>query len=74
MSTLPNLPSPAGSEAHQEVLWFSWLAGIVLGSMIGAGQVLEGHARRGRRNVVITGRYVPLLCFDGFEMISFGLC
>lgn len=46
----------SGGEPHQEgVLWFSWLAGIVLGSMIGAGQVLEGHARRGRRNVVITG-------------------
>lgn len=55
---LLNLPSPAGDDVHQELLWFSWLAGIVIGSMIGAGQVLEGHARRGRRNVVITGRYL----------------
>ncbi|KAG0602584.1 hypothetical protein M758_10G025100 [Ceratodon purpureus] len=46
----------SGGEAYQEqLLWGSWLAGIVLGSMIGAGQVLEGHGRRGRRNVVITG-------------------
>lgn len=45
----------SGDDVHQELLWFSWLAGIVIGSMIGAGQVLEGHARRGRRNVLITG-------------------
>jgi chlorophyll(ide) b reductase len=45
-----------GGESHQEgVLWFSWLAGIVVGSMIGAGQVLDSHARSGCRNVVITG-------------------
>jgi chlorophyll(ide) b reductase len=49
--------SCAGGESHQEgVLWFSWLAGVVVGSMIGAGQVLESHARSGHRNVVITGR------------------
>ncbi|CAK9222361.1 unnamed protein product [Sphagnum troendelagicum] len=46
----------SGGESHQEgVLWFSWLAGVVVGSMIGAGQVLESHARSGHRNVVITG-------------------
>lgn len=66
MIYLPSVPSFSGGEPHQEgVLWFSWLAGIVLGSMIGAGQVLEGHARRGRRNVVITGRYVTVLSSEG---------
>jgi hypothetical protein len=49
-----------GGKAHQDgVLWFSWMAGIVRGSMIGARQVLEGHAKRGQHNVVIIGRYVP---------------
>jgi hypothetical protein len=39
--------------------------------MIGAGQVLEGHARRGRRNVVITGRYVQdFFIYRGFEVMS----
>lgn len=60
------MPSSAGGQAHQDgVLWFSWMAGIVLGSMIGAGQVLEGHAKRGRRNVVITGRCVSDCLFRG---------
>lgn len=45
-----------GSPHEQGVLWFSWLAGVVVGSMIGAGQVLENHAKAGRRTVVITGR------------------
>ncbi|KAL2629337.1 hypothetical protein R1flu_014023 [Riccia fluitans] len=44
-----------GSPHEQGVLWFSWLAGVVVGSMIGAGQVLENHAKAGRRTVVITG-------------------
>ncbi|KAL3687359.1 hypothetical protein R1sor_013668 [Riccia sorocarpa] len=44
-----------GSSHEQGVLWFSWLAGVMVGSMIGAGQVLENHAKAGRRTVLITG-------------------
>ncbi|CAM6099506.1 unnamed protein product [Calypogeia fissa] len=44
-----------GSPHEQGVLCFSWLAGVVIGSMIGAGQVLKEHAMAGRRNVIITG-------------------
>ena len=51
---VPGLP-PDGDPREQAVLWFSWAAGIVLGSMIGADQVLKGYAQRGPRNVVITG-------------------
>ncbi|KAJ7513557.1 hypothetical protein O6H91_23G004200 [Diphasiastrum complanatum] len=43
-------------DIHQEsILWFSWLAGVILGSMIGSNQVLESQAKAGPRNVVITG-------------------
>lgn len=44
-----------GSPKQQSVMWFSWMAGIVIGSMIGAGQVLESCSKKGPRNVVITG-------------------
>eukprot|EP00850_Spirogloea_muscicola_P009997 SM000057S18427 [mRNA] locus=s57:581288:584463:- [translate_table: standard] len=46
----------AGGGPHQgAVLWFSWLAGLFLGSMIGTGQVMESYGRTGPRNVVVTG-------------------
>jgi chlorophyll(ide) b reductase len=44
-----------GSPHEQGVLGFSWLAGVLIGSMIGAGQVLKEHAMAGRRNVIVTG-------------------
>lgn len=46
----------AGGDSQEEtLLWCSWLAGIVIGSMIGAGNVMEQRCRSGPRNVVITG-------------------
>lgn len=46
------------------LIWYSWLGGIIIGTMIGANTVLEEHCRAGPRNVVITGRYINLrLCF-----------
>ncbi|KAF8393369.1 hypothetical protein HHK36_021612 [Tetracentron sinense] len=37
------------------LIWYSWLGGIIIGTMIGANMVLEEHCRGGPRNVVITG-------------------
>lgn len=39
------------------LIWYSWLGGIIVGTMIGANMVLEEHCRAGPRNVVITGRF-----------------
>lgn len=39
------------------LIWYSWLGGIVIGTMVGANMVLEEHCRAGPRNIVITGRY-----------------
>lgn len=39
------------------LIWYSWLGGIIIGTMIGANMVLEEYSRAGPRNVVITGRY-----------------
>lgn len=44
-----------GDSQMEEVIWNSWLGGIVIGTMIGANMVLEEHSRAGPRNVVITG-------------------
>lgn len=45
-----------------ELIWYSWLGGVIIGTMIGSNLVLDEVARAGPRNVVITGRYntVPL--------------
>jgi hypothetical protein len=43
------------------VIWYSWLGGIIIGTMIGANMVLEEHAKSGPRNVIITGRYICTL-------------
>ncbi|KAG8656914.1 hypothetical protein MANES_03G021500v8 [Manihot esculenta] len=37
------------------LIWYSWLGGIIIGTMIGANMVLDEHCRAGPRNVVITG-------------------
>lgn len=39
------------------VVWYSWLGGIIIGTLVGANLVLEEHCKAGPRNVVITGRY-----------------
>ena len=39
------------------LIWYSWVGGIIIGTMIGANMVLDEHCRAGPRNVVITGRY-----------------
>jgi hypothetical protein len=40
------------------LIWYSWLGGVIIGTMIGANWVLEDYCREGPRNVVITGRYI----------------
>lgn len=38
-----------------DLIWYSWLGGIIIGTMVGANMVLDEHCRAGPRNVVITG-------------------
>ncbi|KAK6941518.1 Short-chain dehydrogenase/reductase SDR [Dillenia turbinata] len=46
----------SGGDAQMDALiWYSWLGGVIIGTMIGANWVLEEHCRAGPRNVVITG-------------------
>ncbi|KAK7314470.1 hypothetical protein VNO77_32995 [Canavalia gladiata] len=44
-----------GDSQMDSLIWYSWLGGIIIGTMIGANMVLEEHCRAGPRNVVITG-------------------
>ncbi|KAJ1685121.1 hypothetical protein LUZ63_016511 [Rhynchospora breviuscula] len=44
-----------GDPQMNTVIWYSWLGGIIIGTMIGANMVLEEHCKAGPRNVVITG-------------------
>ncbi|KAF8400789.1 hypothetical protein HHK36_014091 [Tetracentron sinense] len=44
-----------GDSQMDALIWYSWLGGIIIGTMIGANIVLEEHSRAGPRNVVITG-------------------
>eukprot|EP00262_Sarcandra_glabra_P000240 TRINITY_DN1030_c0_g1_i3.p1 TRINITY_DN1030_c0_g1~~TRINITY_DN1030_c0_g1_i3.p1 ORF type:complete len:485 (-),score=52.33 TRINITY_DN1030_c0_g1_i3:1134-2588(-) len=44
-----------GDSQMNTLIWYSWLGGIIIGTMIGANMVLEEHSRAGPRNVVITG-------------------
>ncbi|PKI60273.1 hypothetical protein CRG98_019328 [Punica granatum] len=44
-----------GDPQMNELIWYSWLGGIIIGTMIGANMVLDEHCRAGPRNVVITG-------------------
>ncbi|CAH9131390.1 unnamed protein product [Cuscuta epithymum] len=44
-----------GDEQMIEVIWYSWLGGIIIGTMVGCNMVLEEASRAGSRNVVITG-------------------
>lgn len=45
-----------GDSQLSELVWYSWLGGVIIGTMIGANMVLEEHCRAGPRNVVISGR------------------
>lgn len=45
-----------GDSQMNTLIWYSWLGGVIIGTMIGANMVLEEHCRAGPRNVVITGR------------------
>ncbi|KAG6739642.1 hypothetical protein POTOM_057245 [Populus tomentosa] len=44
-----------GDSQMNTLIWYSWLGGIIIGTMIGANMVLDEHCRAGPRNVVITG-------------------
>lgn len=44
-----------GDSQMNTLIWYSWLGGVIIGTMIGANMVLEEHSKAGPRNVVITG-------------------
>lgn len=44
-----------GDSQMNTVIWYSWMGGVIIGTMIGANMVLEEHSKAGPRNVVITG-------------------
>ncbi|KDP33676.1 hypothetical protein JCGZ_07247 [Jatropha curcas] len=44
-----------GDSQMNTLIWYSWLGGIIIGTMIGSNMVLDEHCRAGPRNVVITG-------------------
>lgn len=54
-----------------ELIWYSWLGGIIIGTMIGANSVLDEHCRAGPRNVVITGRYTLSLFIWIHQLLLF---
>ncbi|KAF9593030.1 hypothetical protein IFM89_019757 [Coptis chinensis] len=45
-----------GNNQLDTLIWYSWLGGIIIGTMIGSNMVLEEHYKAGPRNIVITGR------------------
>ncbi|KAK1396890.1 Chlorophyll b reductase [Heracleum sosnowskyi] len=44
-----------GDGQMNDLIWYSWLGGIIIGTMIGSNMVLDEVSRAGPRNVVITG-------------------
>lgn len=46
-----------GEGEMNDLIWYSWVGGIIIGTMIGSNMVLDEFSRAGPRNVVITGRY-----------------
>lgn len=44
-----------GDGQMNALIWYSWLGGIIIGTMIGSNMVLDEVSRSGPRNVVITG-------------------
>lgn len=57
-----------------ELIWYSWLGGIIIGTMIGANIVLDEHCRAGPRNVVITGRYMLSLSMPHQLLLESLMC
>lgn len=49
-----------GDSQMNGLIWYSWLGGVIIGTMVGANMVLEEHCKAGPRNVVITGRFSSL--------------
>ena len=62
-----------------DLVWYSWLGGVIIGTMVGANMVLDEVSRAGPRNVVITGRYLSHSKFyftakiSNISIFSFGL-
>ncbi|KAL7589541.1 hypothetical protein Lser_V15G39156 [Lactuca serriola] len=44
-----------GEGEMNDLIWYSWVGGIIIGTMIGSNMVLDEFSRAGPRNVVITG-------------------
>ncbi|KAJ9538596.1 hypothetical protein OSB04_031329 [Centaurea solstitialis] len=44
-----------GDGQMNDLIWYSWVGGIIIGTMIGSNMVLDDVSRAGPRNVVITG-------------------
>ncbi|KAJ0838953.1 putative short-chain dehydrogenase/reductase SDR, NAD(P)-binding domain superfamily [Helianthus annuus] len=44
-----------GDGQMNDLVWYSWVGGIIIGTMIGSSMVLDEVSRAGPRNVVITG-------------------
>ncbi|KAL8254846.1 hypothetical protein R6Q59_033067 [Mikania micrantha] len=44
-----------GDGQLNDLIWYSWAGGIIIGTMIGSNMVLDEVSRAGPRNVVITG-------------------
>ncbi|XP_057468373.1 probable chlorophyll(ide) b reductase NYC1, chloroplastic [Actinidia eriantha] len=44
-----------GDSQMNDLVWYSWLGGVIIGTMVGANMVLDEVSRAGPRNVVITG-------------------
>ncbi|PWA84070.1 glucose/ribitol dehydrogenase [Artemisia annua] len=44
-----------GDGQMNDLIWYSWVGGIIIGTMIGSNMVLDEVSRAGPRNVVITG-------------------
>ncbi|KAF9620757.1 hypothetical protein IFM89_014361, partial [Coptis chinensis] len=46
-----------GNNQLDTLIWYSWLGGIIIGTMIGSNMGLEEHYKAGPRNIVITGSF-----------------
>lgn len=46
-----------GDGQMSDLIWYSWLGGIIMGTMIGSNMAFDEVSPAGPRNVVITGRY-----------------
>ncbi|KAG8090794.1 hypothetical protein GUJ93_ZPchr0011g27165 [Zizania palustris] len=44
-----------GDSKMNTLIWYGWLGGVIIGTMIGANTVLEAHCKVRPHNIVITG-------------------